>query len=96
MIFNPVDGTSFEFKLTSLEVDSFLEKAGNFFSIKSEMPNNIRAKFANGQPINRIKRSKPSKYSSHRGILMRLYNNSIEHDIISKIAAFFSSYFRII
>ena len=52
IMFKPVDGTSFEFKLTSSEIDSFLDTAGNFFSIKSEMPNKIKAMLENGQTNN--------------------------------------------
>ena len=53
IMFKPVDGTSFEFKLTSSEIDSFLDTAGNFFSIKSEIPNKIKAIFISGKANNR-------------------------------------------
>ena len=89
IMFKPVDGTSFEFKLTSSEIDSFLDTAGNFFSIKSETPNKIKAIFVNGQTNNGIIILKPFQYSNCSGMEMRLYINCIKLITINKIPATF-------
>ncbi|MFZ8836757.1 MAG: hypothetical protein ACO2XQ_06895 [Flavobacteriales bacterium] len=44
-MFKPADGISFEFEIVSSVTDSKLGTTGAFFSIKSEIPNKIKAIF---------------------------------------------------